>query len=63
MSVEKNYFNAIVILKNGLACKYHNIHRGRIERFHKFIRAKFPGADHINYYPIGGGKCEKSLPI
>jgi hypothetical protein len=60
MSWEKNYLNAIVILKNGLAAKYHNIRKERMDKFELYVRKKFPTADHINYYPKNGGRCELS---
>ena len=61
MGWEKNYYNAIVLLKNGTALKYHTIRRDRLPRFHEYVRKKFSGVDHINYYPVGGGKCVEQV--
>lgn len=63
MSWESNYYNAIVILRGGIAAKYHNVPVNKTERFQAFVKKKFPSVDHINYYPKHGGRCLKSVKI
>ena len=63
MFSDKRYYNAIGILKNGMAVKYHGINKNKLERFQAFVKKQFPDIDHINYYPKQGGKCELQVKI
>lgn len=54
MNKEK-YLNAIVMIpatakEKQKFLKYHKINYNKIDRFKKFLNAKFPMWDHVNFY-------------
>lgn len=48
------YYTAIIICQDGKAKKYRDINKFRLLGFELWALAKFPDADHVNYYDKDG---------